>query len=173
MAVTVPVSLLFLNSSTGSVTARCASSNRYADALLLSVLLDVQGLKLTQPLSALTFLTLHSDCNIRDAKPPLSSKRGLHISYDTLNKAYHGEWWDQLKQLRTKCPSHVSLGVEGLYPIGLEVLQLHSENPEPVMITTGKMGNSPKPYPHKVGPHQVLQSRVCMTVHYLYAEKMA
>ena len=112
--------------------------------------MKLQGLKLTQFLSALTSLTLHSDCNIRDTKHPLSSKLELRISYDTLNKAYHGEWWEQLKQLRTKCPGHVSLGAEGLYPTGLEALQLHSENPEPVMITTGKMGNSPKPYPHKV-----------------------
>ena len=116
----------------------------------------MQGLKLTEPLTALTLLTIHSDCNIRDAKPPLNINPDLRISYDTLNKAYHGEWWDQLKQLRTKCPGHVSLGVEGLYPTGLEVLQLHSENPEPVMVTTGKMGNSPKPYPHKVGPDQIL-----------------
>lgn len=112
--------------------------------------LCVQRLRVVEPLTALTSLTLHSRCQVDDVKAPFSKLPNLRVALDTLDKAYHGEWWRQLKQLRTRGPNKICLGLPGLFPEGLEVLQLHSENPEPVTVTTGRLGHPAQPHPHQV-----------------------
>ena len=114
----------------------------------------VQSFMVKDPLPALTSLALHNGCEIMDAKSSLQSMLFLRVAYDTLDNAYHGEWWSNITALRTKCPCHVSLGVAGQFPERLEVLFLHTECPEPVSVSTALMTNQPKAYPHQVGPHQ-------------------
>ena len=111
----------------------------------------MQSFTVKDPLPALKALVLPNSIEIFDAKSLLQSIPDLKVMFNTLNKAYHGEWWTNLEALETKCPCNVSLGVAGVYPEGLEVLSLHTERPEPVSVSTGPMTHQPKPYPHKVG----------------------
>ncbi len=111
----------------------------------------MQGFMVKEPLPALTSLSLHNACEIQDAKSSLQSMPDLRVTYDTLNKAYHGEWWSHLQTLSTKCACNMPLGVAGVYPTRLEALQLHTECPEPVTVSTGQMTHQQRPYPHQVG----------------------
>lgn len=112
---------------------------------------SLQRLLVKEALTALTSLWLHNACEVFDDKAPLQSLPGLQVTFDTLNKAYHGEWWAHLRHLYTKCPCNVALGVAGHFPEGLETLCLHTCCPEPLTVTTGVMTSQPKPYPHRVG----------------------
>ena len=111
----------------------------------------LQTLLVKDALTVLTSLWLHNACEVFDDKAPLQSLPGLQVTFDTINKAYHGEWWGHLKRLYTKCPCNVALGVAGHFPEGLEFLCLHTCCPEPLTVTTGVMTNQPKAYPHRVG----------------------
>lgn len=102
-------------------------------------------------LTALTALSLHNACEVLDDKASLQSLPGLQVTFDTLNSAYHGEWWGHLKRLYAKCPCNVALGVSGHFPEGLEFLSLHTCCPEPLTVSTGVLTNQPKAYPHRVG----------------------
>ena len=112
----------------------------------------VQSFMVKDALPGLTHLHLHNACEVLDSKAYLKKLQGLQVSFDTVHKAYHGQWWDQLKQLRTKCPCHVALGVAGHFPEVLESLTLLASSSEPVTVTTGVMTNMPKPYPHQASP---------------------
>ena len=118
----------------------------------------MQSFKLTQPLAALSSLALHRVCEFEDAESHLLQMPNLKVSFDTITKAYHGEWWNHLTSLRTKCSRKAALGVRGQYPDVLEVLQLHTESPEPVSVTTAKVAGQPGPYPHKARALHVLRS---------------
>ena len=111
----------------------------------------LQRLLVKDKLTALTSLWLHNACEVLDDKAPLQSLLGLQVTFDTLNKAYHGEWWAHLKHLCTKSPCNVPLGVAGHLPEGLEFLCLHTCCPEPLTVSTGVMTTQPKAYPHRVG----------------------
>ena len=113
--------------------------------------LAMQRLLVKDKLTALTSLWLHNACEVLDDKAPLQSLLGLQVTFDTLNKAYHGEWWAHLKRLYTKSPCNVPLGVAGHLPEGLEFLCLHTCCPEPLTVSTGAMTTQPKAYPHQVG----------------------
>ena len=58
-----------------------------------------------------------------DDKATLQSNPRLQVTLDTLNKAYHGQWWDHLKRLTTKCPCNVALGNVGQFPAGIQFLR--------------------------------------------------
>ena len=111
----------------------------------------LQCLLVRERLTALTSLWLHSACEVMDDKAPLQDNPHLQVTFDTLNKGYHSQWWDQLKRLYTKCPCNVALGNAGHFPEGLEFLRLHTYRPEPVSVSTDEVTHRPKVYPHQVG----------------------
>ena len=120
------------------------------------VLCVLQSFTVTEPLTALTSLALQTACEIKDAAFLLPQMPKLRVTFDTLSKVYHGEWWPQLRALHSKLPRRCGLAVAGLYPTALEVLHLHSESPEPVLITTDKVSGQSRPYPHEVRIHHLL-----------------
>lgn len=129
----------------------------------------MQSFIVKEPLPALQALVLPNSIEVLDAKSLLQSIPGLRVTYNTMNKAYHGEWWSNLEALDTKCPCNVSLGVAGVYPEGLQVLSLRTECPEPVSVSTGAMTHQSKAYPHQVGfiflPFSVIHAlTVCISV---------
>lgn len=126
-------------------------SHALTNTLSLQELPVLQRLLVKDALTALTSLWLHNACEVFDDKAPLHSLPSLQVTFDTLNKAYHSEWWTHLKRLYTKCPCNVALGVAGHFPEALETLCLHTCCPEPLTVTTGVMTNQPKAYPHRVG----------------------
>ena len=111
----------------------------------------LQSVLIKDPLGALTSLHISNACEVTDDKAQLQSLPSLRVAFDTLNKAYHGQWWHQLKQLRTKCPCNVALGGAGHFPEGLEVLSLHTLSPEPVTVSTNMVTNQPRAHVHQVG----------------------
>ena len=111
----------------------------------------LQNFVIKDTLTALTSLWLDNACEVFDDRAPLRNPLGLQVTFDTLNKSYHGEWWGHLKRLYTKSPCNVALGVPGHFPEGLEFLCLHTCCPEPLTVSTGMMTNQPKAYPHRVG----------------------
>ena len=110
----------------------------------------MQTLLVKDSLPHLAKLALTNACEVVDNKSQLQQLSNLEVTYDTLNKAYHGEWYHNLTHLLTKSPCNVPLGLLGLYPTTLRKLQLHTECPEPVKISTAHLPNQPKPYPHQV-----------------------
>ena len=110
----------------------------------------LQSFLIKDGLPHLASLGMNKCIEIFDAQSQLTNLRDLKISFNTLNKPYHGEWCDQVAHLIVPCLNHVPLGVPGFFPTGLESLCLHTESPEPVTISTGFLKNQPRPYPHQV-----------------------
>ena len=114
------------------------------------VSLLLQSLLVKEALTGLTSLGLQNACEVVDDKATLQSNPRLQVTLDTLNKAYHGQWWDNLKRLNTKCPCNVALGNVGQFPAGLEFLRLHTRCPEPVTVTTDEVTKQHKAFPRQV-----------------------
>lgn len=110
----------------------------------------VQSFLVKDSLPNLSQLAINRACELMDAQSQLTNLSDLKISYDTLYKPYHGEWFEQTTHLVAKCPCNVPLGVPGVYPSHLESLQLHTQCSDPITITTDSLKDQPRPYPHQV-----------------------
>ena len=110
----------------------------------------LQSFLVKDSLPNLSQLSINRACEVLDSQSQLTNMPDLRISYDTLYKPYHGEWFQQTRHLVAKCPCNVPLGVPGMFPRHLESLHLHTQCSDPITITTDSLQDQPRPYPHQV-----------------------